>query len=249
MPSQDCADGTQLVPTPNYVQAPNKVYFNFFKNWIAKDRAYGYLCHRLSANGATITPDWTDIAHGLPVLLLSCLIFKDRVRSLYLYSNFALLKHYGGSPSDGHNFPSLSLSGIRAFVFFGDTIQSTSTPWKDPGCTIPKAENVPAISQRTEADVPKAWDIIKAISHTCMHFGGDPVYTPDCFMSLYSQSKWKPVDQPQTLKEEFFNWLHANKDFWCRGKTVRALIEEHCQSPIYKRRERINTLIPSAFKA
>ncbi|TVY85528.1 Heterokaryon incompatibility protein 6 OR allele [Lachnellula suecica] len=256
------SDGDELVPTPNYTQSPQRVYFNLLKNMLSKYESLDYLHrqlpsnHPLSGKGG-YPPDWRKVSYGLPFVLMSCsLPFDDPDRVINSFPGVGPDSSLKSQHS--HYFPILRPFGLRAFVSVQDSIQYVAGDWDSPR-PRPSKENPQIGVTQSEIVVNSAsWDILKAFCVACMREGSAPLgdigRMPQTFLKLVLESDWSQIDAPRTRKDFFFNWLHANQKFLFQGKTLRMWVEDYMGNlpPVKKKQTqgRIHTkkTLPSNYE-
>jgi hypothetical protein len=171
-----CRDGAELVPTPNYTQAPEKVYFDAIKGMVAADEKLKITCNMQTShappNRCTPSPDWTDLARGLPGLLITALCTyppedprDHELRPYRATEKINALPNIGSEIDDGslENLATLTASGLHAIVDVEDTIQSVASYGTTDGCSSMEDEKTREhLQPQAQKDDSEAWKSFKA---------------------------------------------------------------------------------------
>jgi hypothetical protein len=161
------ADGADIVPTPNYRQAPTRVYFDVFKAILLRNVYFAYLCQQGTTTMTTdLVPHWTDITRGLPFFLVNLLNEENPFEiGGWLY--------YGDSlPRAKLNFSKvkpqlyISFSGLNAPIHFIDTLTGVATRFGLSPVLNPASRNVPLHCRGVNLNKTQAWG-----ENSCSHSG------------------------------------------------------------------------------
>jgi hypothetical protein len=138
-------DGSELVPTPNYVQSPRTVYFQAIEQFVERSNSLSFLVksrQRTHDDGGAVEPDWTNLKDGVSRWIFSILrheashnpsgssyLFAISRRRLRDFTRSRGLLPYNTRWSSGGPHPYLSYYGLAARVKILDSISAIRGPF------------------------------------------------------------------------------------------------------------------------
>jgi hypothetical protein len=148
------SDGADIVPMPNYVQAPSIVFFRVFEELVSRTKDFGYLTRnapRFNVSATETSADWMNYEEGVPAWIFSILKVEATPRMWLLDSDFqkeigergagwprkdsrgyrSLVRYKQMAPRRdeeiGKARPYLTLSGLVVSIYVLDSIRSLAT--------------------------------------------------------------------------------------------------------------------------
>ncbi|KAH6694923.1 heterokaryon incompatibility protein-domain-containing protein [Leptodontidium sp. MPI-SDFR-AT-0119] len=231
-----CSDGPFLVQSPNYVQSPERIYFDLLLALVSGNRRLNYLA-RQGLTGSRQTPhdapqaDWTSITHGVFFWIVNALYPRKKhqlegyVMDRMAYESFPIRQDDG---TGVENFPCLTFAGLTASVVAIDYVQ----PLPIGQYYHRDDDNIPDTLH--EASIDEMRHVL-----TCF---GNALYLP--YFSNTARKKQFPPgalvassmtylcrkSRPNHMPT-FRAWYEENRHLEYRGRTLKTWANMYAQTP------------------